>query len=123
MPAWGAVKRRDLIAGLRALGFKGPFSGGTHEFMVRRDLLLTIPNPHRGEIGVALLALILRAHRRTGSRPERPPSLRRGAGIRLGLYKIRSPPGAGGRACGAIRAVLAGGRPHNILSTPRANTP
>ena len=60
MPAWGAVKRRDLIAGLRALGFQGPFSGGKHGFMVRGDLVLTIPNPHRGDIGVALLALILR---------------------------------------------------------------
>ncbi len=60
MPSWGAVKRRDLIAGLRALGFQGPFSGGKHEFMVRGDLALTIPNPHRGDIGVALLALILR---------------------------------------------------------------
>ena len=49
-----------MIAGLRALGFKGPFSGGKHEFMVRRDLVLTIPNPHRGDIGVALRALILR---------------------------------------------------------------
>jgi hypothetical protein len=50
MPAWRAVKRRDLIAGLRALGFQGPFSGGKHEFMVRGDLVLTIPNPHRGDI-------------------------------------------------------------------------
>jgi predicted RNA binding protein YcfA (HicA-like mRNA interferase family) len=60
MPAWGPTKRRDLIAGLRTLGFQGPLSGGKHEFMVRDDLLLTIPNPHRGDIGVALLALILR---------------------------------------------------------------
>ena len=60
MPPRGAVKRRDLIAGLRALGFKGPFSGGKHEFMVRGDLVLTIPNPRRGDIGVTLLALILR---------------------------------------------------------------
>ena len=60
MPAWGAVKRRDLVAGLRALGFQGPFSGGKHEFMVHTDLVLTIPNPHRGDISVALLALVLR---------------------------------------------------------------
>lgn len=60
MPPWGAVKRRDLIVGLRRLGFQGPFSGGKHEFMVRGDLVLTIPNRHRGDIGVALLALILR---------------------------------------------------------------
>ena len=60
MPPWGPVKRRDLIAVLRVLGFKGPFSGGKHEFMIRGDRVLTIPNPHRGDIGVALLALILR---------------------------------------------------------------
>ena len=41
MPAWGAVKRRDLIAGLRALGFKGPFSGGKHEFMVLCDAVVS----------------------------------------------------------------------------------
>ena len=60
MPAWGAVRRRELIAGLKALGFQGPFSGGKHEFMVRGELVLTIPNPHRGDIGVGLLALMLR---------------------------------------------------------------
>jgi hypothetical protein len=32
MPPWGRVKRRELTAGLRALGFSGPFSGGKHEF-------------------------------------------------------------------------------------------
>lgn len=60
MPVWGPIKRRDLIAGLKALGFQGPFSGGKHEFMDRGGLVLTIPNPHRGDIGVALLAVILR---------------------------------------------------------------
>lgn len=60
MPGWGPIKRRDLIAGLRTLGFQGPFSGGKHEFMVRDDLVLTVPNPHRGDIGVTLLALVLR---------------------------------------------------------------
>jgi len=49
-----------LIAGLRSLGFEGPFSGGKHEFMVRRDLVLTIPNPHSGDIGAGLLAIVLR---------------------------------------------------------------
>ena len=60
MPGWGPVKRRDLVAGLRRLGFQGPLSGGKHEFMVRGDLVLTIPNPHGGDIGVALLSLVLR---------------------------------------------------------------
>jgi hypothetical protein len=49
-----------LIVGLRRLGFEGPFSGGKHEFMVRRDLVLTIPNPHKGDIGPDLLGIVLR---------------------------------------------------------------
>ena len=60
MPAWGPISRRKLIATLRRLGFTGPFSGGRHEFMVRGELVVTIPNPHRGDIGVGLLAVILR---------------------------------------------------------------
>lgn len=60
MPPWGPVKRRVLISSLRQLGFDGPFSGGRHEFMTRNDLVLTIPNPHRGDIGPGLLAVILR---------------------------------------------------------------
>lgn len=59
MPPWKAVKRRELIAGLRALGFKGPFSGGKHEFMTRRTVVVTIPNPHRGDVGVGLLKIVL----------------------------------------------------------------
>jgi predicted RNA binding protein YcfA (HicA-like mRNA interferase family) len=60
MPPFGPIRRRDLIAALRKLGFTGPFSGGRHEFMRRVDLVLTIPNPHRGDIGRDLLARILR---------------------------------------------------------------
>jgi predicted RNA binding protein YcfA (HicA-like mRNA interferase family) len=59
MPPWKAVKRRELIVGLRALGFKGPFSGGKHEFMTRRTVVVTIPNPHRGDVGVGLLKIVL----------------------------------------------------------------
>jgi predicted RNA binding protein YcfA (HicA-like mRNA interferase family) len=60
MPPWGPIKRRVLIAALRKLGFDGPFSGGKHEFMVRGDIVLTIPNPHRGDIAPELLGLVLR---------------------------------------------------------------
>ncbi len=47
MPPFGPIRRRELIAALRRLGFEGPFSGGKHQFMVRGDLVLTIPNPTR----------------------------------------------------------------------------
>lgn len=59
MPSWGPVKRRDLIARLRALGFEGPFSGGKHEFMARGAVVVTIPNPHRGDVAIGLLKLVL----------------------------------------------------------------
>jgi hypothetical protein len=45
---------------LRALGFEGPFAGGKHQYMIRENLVLTIPNPHRKEIGVALLLRVLK---------------------------------------------------------------
>jgi predicted RNA binding protein YcfA (HicA-like mRNA interferase family) len=54
------VSRRELIRSLRTLGFEGPFSGGKHEFMIRGDLVLTIPNPHGTDIGLDLLARILK---------------------------------------------------------------
>ena len=60
MPRWGPIARRDLIHGLRALGFTGPFSGGRHQFMMRGDIVVTIPNPHGKDIGVGLLSRVLR---------------------------------------------------------------
>ena len=60
MPHFGPVSRRDLIRALRALGFDGPVSGGRHQFMVRGDVTITIPNPHGKGIGIGLLSRILR---------------------------------------------------------------
>ena len=60
MPPWGPVTRRDLIRGLRSLGFEGPFSGGRHQFMIRRDVVVTVPNPLGKDIGIESLARVLR---------------------------------------------------------------
>ncbi|MBP1466752.1 type II toxin-antitoxin system HicA family toxin [Candidatus Chloroploca sp. M-50] len=60
MPPFGPISRVRLIRGLRALGFQGPYPAGRHAFMVREEKRITIPNPHRGDIGVGLLATILR---------------------------------------------------------------
>jgi predicted RNA binding protein YcfA (HicA-like mRNA interferase family) len=60
MPPWGPVPRRKLIQGLRALGFDGPFSGGRHQFMVRGDVVVSVPNPHGRDIAVELLSRVLR---------------------------------------------------------------
>ena len=60
MPPFGPVKRRDLIRYLRELGFVGPYSGGRHQFMIKGDTTLFIPNPHHGDISQGLLAKVLR---------------------------------------------------------------
>ena len=60
MPPWKPLKRRELIAALRRSGFRGPYSGGRHEFMQKGSLVLTVPNPHRGDISIGLLVIILR---------------------------------------------------------------
>jgi predicted RNA binding protein YcfA (HicA-like mRNA interferase family) len=50
----------DLVKGLRKFGFDGPFQGGKHPYMVKDELVLTLPNPHRTEISVDLLSRILK---------------------------------------------------------------
>lgn len=54
------VSRTDLIKRLRALGWQGPIPGTKHQHMVKGNVQLTIPNPHRGEIGVNLLTILLK---------------------------------------------------------------
>jgi predicted RNA binding protein YcfA (HicA-like mRNA interferase family) len=60
MPPFGPIKRKDLIKALKQAGFEGPFVGGKHEFLVKGELRLVVPNPHQSEIGKELLARILR---------------------------------------------------------------
>jgi predicted RNA binding protein YcfA (HicA-like mRNA interferase family) len=60
MPPFGPISRRDLIRAFQRLGFEGPYSGGKHQFMVRRDRTVRIPNPHVSDIGRELLARVLR---------------------------------------------------------------
>lgn len=60
MPRFGPISRRDLIANLRKAGFEGPEPGGRHQAMTRGSRTVSIPNPHQGDIGRQLLALILR---------------------------------------------------------------
>ena len=48
------------IQRLKRLGFEGPYTGARHEFMLRGERRLILPNPHRGDIGVDLLVRLLR---------------------------------------------------------------
>ncbi|MEH2066564.1 MAG: type II toxin-antitoxin system HicA family toxin [Nostoc sp.] len=60
MPTFGPIKRPDLIRYLRELGFEGPFSGSRHQYMVKDDITVRIPNPHKRDISKGLVAEILR---------------------------------------------------------------
>ncbi len=63
MPCLGPIKRKDLIYYLRRLGFEGSYSGGNHQFLVKENITIHIPNPHEGDIGEALLIRILKQAR------------------------------------------------------------
>jgi predicted RNA binding protein YcfA (HicA-like mRNA interferase family) len=54
------LKRREFLRRLRARGWDGPFQKGSHPFMVKDGVRLTIPNPHRGDIDWSLTQRILR---------------------------------------------------------------
>ncbi len=60
MPSFGPIRRRLLIRNLKKKGFEGPFAGGKHQYMVKGDTTVFIPNPHGGDIGRDLLARLLR---------------------------------------------------------------
>lgn len=54
------VSWRVLVKKLRALGFEGPLAGGKHPFMIKGNVVLTLPNKHKKEISVELLRRILK---------------------------------------------------------------
>ena len=60
MPKLIPISWRELVATLKALGFIGPYEGGKLPYMVKGDLVLTLPNPHKQEISVDLLKRLLR---------------------------------------------------------------
>jgi predicted RNA binding protein YcfA (HicA-like mRNA interferase family) len=60
MPRFGPIKRKDLLGYLKQLGFTGPYSGGKHQFMLKDNITLRIPNPHQSDIGKELLARLLK---------------------------------------------------------------
>ena len=60
MPPLGPIKRKELIHYLRELGFDGPYAGGKHQYMLKGEIKLTVPNPHQSDISRDLLVRILR---------------------------------------------------------------
>ncbi len=54
------VSCSELVKRLKMFGFEGPYGGGKHLYMLKGNLRLTVPNPHKQKIGVDLLIRILR---------------------------------------------------------------
>lgn len=54
------VSWKQLVKRLKDFGFEGPFSGGKHPYMIKKELVLTLPNPHKNEISVDLLSHVLK---------------------------------------------------------------
>jgi len=40
MPAWRAIKWRELVFYLKKVGFQGPYAGGKHQYLVKGELRL-----------------------------------------------------------------------------------
>ena len=60
MPKLNPISWNDLVRRLRKFGFDGPYQQVKYPYMVRGSLVLTVPNPHKKEIGVDLLTRILK---------------------------------------------------------------
>lgn len=60
MPKFGPIKRSDLVKYFKKLGFNGPYSGGKHQFMIKSNITIRIPNLHKADISKELLARLLK---------------------------------------------------------------
>ena len=54
------ISWRKFVQKFKRLGFDGPYSGGRHLFMIKKELKVHIPNPHCGDISKHLVAEILK---------------------------------------------------------------
>ena len=60
MPRLSPVSWGTFVRKMKDLGFSGPFQEGKHPYMIRGNISITIPNPHKGDISVDLLSRIIR---------------------------------------------------------------
>ena len=54
------ISWQKLVRNFRKLGFKGPYSGGNHQFMKKDFLKIHIPSKHKNDISAGLVSEILR---------------------------------------------------------------
>ena len=56
----GPIRWKTFVARMRQFGFDGPYQEGKHPYMVKGSVILTVPNPHEGDISIDLLIRLLR---------------------------------------------------------------
>jgi len=54
------ISLNKLIKKLKSFGFDGPYSGSKHSFMIKANLKLRVPNPHKGDISKSLVSEIIK---------------------------------------------------------------
>lgn len=54
------ISRQKLVKKLKKFGFSGPYKGGKHQFLKKKELKLRIPNNHSSDISVSLVTEILK---------------------------------------------------------------
>lgn len=60
MPKIKPISRKALIKKLVKLGFSGPYTASRHQFMINGSKKIFIPNPHKKDIDIPLLMLIIK---------------------------------------------------------------
>jgi predicted RNA binding protein YcfA (HicA-like mRNA interferase family) len=54
------ISFKELVKKLKKYGYQGPYSGGKHLYMIKENIRLTMPNPHKKDISVDLILKILK---------------------------------------------------------------
>ncbi|MBI4120127.1 MAG: type II toxin-antitoxin system HicA family toxin [Parcubacteria group bacterium] len=54
------ISWKKLVQKFQKLGFRGPYPGGRHLYVVKDTLKVRIPNPHRSDISKALVFKIVK---------------------------------------------------------------
>jgi len=60
MPRLKPVSWKELVKKLKKFRFEGPYQSGKHPYMIKNNLVITIPNPHLKDISIDLLSRILK---------------------------------------------------------------
>jgi predicted RNA binding protein YcfA (HicA-like mRNA interferase family) len=60
MPKLTPLAWKKFVGKLHRLGFDGPYQEGKHPYMVKKNLVITIPNRHEKDLSADLLSRFLR---------------------------------------------------------------